>query len=91
MLEEYKVKQDVMTLYCDNISAINISKNLVQHSKTKHIEIRHHFIRELVEEKKIVLEYISTDKQIADIFTKALDTNRFECLRTSLGLCTIEG
>ena len=91
MLEEYKVKQDVMTLYCDNISAINISKNPVQHSKTKHIEIRHHFIRELVEEKKIVLEYISTDKQIADIFTKALDTNRFESLRTSLGLCTIEG
>ncbi|CAM8920783.1 unnamed protein product [Rhodiola kirilowii] len=44
MLEEYGVKQDVMTLYCHNMSAINISKNPVQHSRTKHIDIRHHFI-----------------------------------------------
>ena len=48
MLAEYCVGQDVMTLFDDNISAINISKNSVQHSKTKHIEIRHHFIRDLV-------------------------------------------
>lgn len=90
MLAEYDVGQDVMTLFCDNISAINISKNPVQHSKTKHIEIRHHFIRDLVEEKKIKLEYIHTEKQLADIFTKALDANRFENLRSSLGLCVID-
>ncbi|MCI42745.1 gag-pol polyprotein, partial [Trifolium medium] len=46
MLIEYNVKQDAMALFCDNISAINISKNPVQHSRTKHIDIRHHFIRE---------------------------------------------
>ena len=90
MLTEYDVGQDVMTLFCDNISAINISKNHVQHSKTKHIEIRHHFIRDLVEEKKIKLEYIHTEKQLADIFTKVLDANRFETLRSSLGLCVID-
>ncbi|CAM8902256.1 unnamed protein product [Rhodiola kirilowii] len=73
MLEEYGVEQDVMTLYYDNMSAINISKNLVQHSRTKHINIRRHFIRELVEKKVITLKHVSTEKQLAYIFTKPLD------------------
>lgn len=87
MLVAYAVGQDVMTLFCDNISAINISKNHVQHSKTKHIEIRHHFIRDLVEDKNIRLEYIHTEKQLADIFTKALDVDRFKDLRFSWSMC----
>ncbi|CAM8983988.1 unnamed protein product [Rhodiola kirilowii] len=90
MLEEYGVKQDVMTLYCDNMSAINISKNPVQHSRTKHIDIRHHFIRELVEKKITTLTHVSTEKQLVDIFTKALDNLQFETLRSSLGLCVID-
>jgi hypothetical protein len=90
MLTEYNVTQDVMTLYCDNLSAINISKNPIQHSRTKHIDIRHHFIRELVEEKIIALEHVTTEKQLADIFTKALDANQFECLRGKLGICIHE-
>lgn len=45
MLKEYNVKQDVMTLYCNNMSAINSSKNSIQHSLTKHIDIPHDFIR----------------------------------------------
>ncbi|CAM8877595.1 unnamed protein product [Rhodiola kirilowii] len=53
MLSEYGVTQKEMTLYCDNMSAISISKNPVQHSRTKHIDIRHHFIRELVEQKVV--------------------------------------
>mgnify|MGYP007088618586 FL=1 len=89
MMEEYGLEQGVLTVYCDNTSAINISKNPVQHSKTKHIQVRHHFIRELVEEKKVSLEYISTEKQLADILTKSLDATRFESLRSALGLCTI--
>jgi hypothetical protein len=89
MLKEYGVKQDVMTLYCDNLSAINISKYHVQHSRTKHmhIDIRHHFIRELVEDNIVSLEHVVTEKQLADIFTKALDANQFEKLRGALGLC----
>ena len=55
---DYGIYQEYLTIYCDNTSAINISKNLVQHSQTKHIEIRHHFIRELVEDSTLTLEFI---------------------------------
>ena len=90
MLKEYNVEQDVMTLYCDNMSAINISKNPVQHSRTKHIDIRHHYIRDLVDDKVITLKHVDTEEQIADIFTKALDANQFEKLRGKLGICLLE-
>ena len=79
-----------MTLFCDNLSAINISKNPIQHSRTKHIDIRHHFIRELVEDKAISLEHVTTENQIVDIFTKAFDANKFEELRGKLGICLSE-
>jgi hypothetical protein len=69
MLSEYNVKQDVITLYCDNLNAINISKNPIQHSRTKHIDIRHHFIRNLVEDNVVTLEHVATENQLADIFT----------------------
>ncbi|KAK2442880.1 putative mitochondrial protein [Trifolium repens] len=90
MLKEYDVEQDALTLYCDNMSAINISKNPVQHSKTKHIDIRHHYIRDLVENKIVILEHVGTKEQIADIFTKALDAVQFEKLRGKLGICLHE-
>ena len=79
MLKEYNVKQDVMTLYCDNMSDINISKNPVQHSRTKHIDIRHHYIRDLVDDKVITLEHVATK-----------DANQFERLRGKLGICLLE-
>jgi len=84
MLEEYDVKQSVLTLYCDNLSAINISKNPIQHSRTKHIDIRHHFIRDLVEEKIVTLEHVATEEQLADIFTKPLDVKQIEKLRSKM-------
>jgi hypothetical protein len=90
MLEEYDVQQNVLTLYCDNLSVINISKNLIQHSGTKHIDIRHHFIRDLVEYKVVTLEHVTTEEQLADIFTKALDVKQFEKLRSKLGICIHE-
>lgn len=61
MVEEYNVQQDVMTLYCDNLSAINISKNLIHHNRTKHIDIHHHFIRDLVKDKIVTLEHVTTE------------------------------
>lgn len=82
-----RISQDSMILYCNNISAINISKNHVQHSRTKDIDIRHHFIRELVVGKEIELEYVPTEKQLADILTKPLDNNHFEILRSVVGVC----
>ena len=75
-------------MFCDNTSAINISKNLVQHSKTKHIDIRHHFIRDLVYSNVLILEFVEMEKQFVDIFTKALDFVKFEFLRKSLGICS---
>ena len=90
MLTEYNVSQNVMTLFCDNLSAINISKNPIQHSRTKHIDIRHHFIRDLVEDKVITLKHVATELQLADIFTKALDATQFENLRSKLGICLSE-
>ncbi|KAA0068057.1 retrotransposon protein, putative, Ty1-copia subclass [Cucumis melo var. makuwa] len=87
MLHEYGFDQDTMTLYCDNMSAIDISKNPVQHSRTKHIDIRHHLIGELVEDKVIRLDHIRSNLQLADIFTNSLDANSFEHLRAGLGVC----
>ena len=91
MLTEYNVKQGVMTLFYDNLNAINISKNHIQQSRTKHIDICHHFIREYVEEKIIALEHVATELQLASIFTKALDANQFENLRGKLGIFLYEG
>jgi len=73
-------------LYCDNLSAINISKNPIQHSRTKHIDIRHHFIRDLVRDDVVTLEHVTTEEQLAEIFTKALDVKKFERLRSKLGI-----
>ena len=86
MLEEYIVEQDVLTLYYDNLSTINISKNPIQHSRTKHIYIRHHFIKDLVKDKVVTLEHVDIEEQLADIFTKALDAKKFEKLRGMLGI-----
>jgi hypothetical protein len=73
MLEDYGFSQETITTYCYNYSAISISKNLVQHSRTKYIDIRHHFIRDLVESNIMSLEYMNIKYQLADLLTKLLD------------------
>ncbi|KAK6146449.1 hypothetical protein DH2020_020318 [Rehmannia glutinosa] len=85
-LRDYDVEEKEIPIICDNTSAIAITQNLVLHSRTKHIDVRYHFIRDQVEKKDITLEYISTDKQLADIFTKPLCESRFEDLKHELGL-----
>ena len=72
---------------CDNTSVISLTKNLIQHSTTKHIKIRHHFLRDEVGKNEIMLNFIDTEKQIADVFTKPLNNDRFSFLRRELGLC----
>ena len=86
VLTDYGISQDIMIVYCDNSSAIDISKNPVQHSKTKHIEIRYHFIKDLVERKIVCLEYIPTERQNVDIFTKSLYRSKFETLHQVIGV-----
>jgi hypothetical protein len=73
-------------IYFDNTSAINISKNPVMHSKTKHIPIKYHFLWEQVVEKNIRVEYVGTKEQVADIFTKPLPREAFEYLFQILGV-----
>ena len=80
LIGDYGLSQETMVVYYDNSSTIDISKNLVQHSKTRHIEIRYYFIRELVERKVVTLEYIPTKCQNVDIFTKPLDRSKLEFL-----------
>ncbi|KAK6153546.1 hypothetical protein DH2020_013185 [Rehmannia glutinosa] len=85
-LRDYEIEEKEIPIMCDNTSAIAITQNLVLHSRTKHIDVIYHFIRDHVEKKDIVLEYISTDKQLADIFTKPSCESRFEELKHELGL-----
>ena len=89
LLHDYGIPQDTMCVFCDNISTINLSKNPIQHFKSKHIEIRYHFIRDLVEDKVVCLKFIHTDNQKVDIFTKPLDGPRFESLHKTIGVGTI--
>ena len=90
LLHDYGICQEHLTIYCDNTSAINISKNPVQHSRTKHIEIRHHFITELVEDSTLTLEFIHTNDQKTDLFTKPLDNKRFEFLRQNIDVISMD-
>ena len=62
MLADYRIVLDTFSVFCNNISAINISKNLVQHSRTKHIDICHHFIRDLIESNVLILNFVETEK-----------------------------
>ena len=76
-LSDYGIVLDHIPIKCDNTSAINISKNPVLHSRTKHIKIRHHFIRDHVLKGDVVLEFVDTKNQLADIFTKPLNKDSF--------------
>ncbi|KAJ9547263.1 LOW QUALITY PROTEIN: hypothetical protein OSB04_019806 [Centaurea solstitialis] len=83
-LRDYGFKFDKILIYCDSKSAIAISCNPVQHTKTKHIDIRYHFIKDHVEKGTIELYFVNTEFQLADLFTKALDEKRFNFLITKL-------
>ena len=80
-----------ITLYhipikCDNTSAINLSKNPIQHSRTKHIDIRHHFLCDHIQNGDISLEFVDTNNQLADIFTKPLNEERLNFIKHDLSM-----
>nr|GEX33036.1 retrovirus-related Pol polyprotein from transposon TNT 1-94 [Tanacetum cinerariifolium] len=85
-LTDYGFDFNKIPMYCDNRSAIALCCNNVQHSMSKHIDIRHHFIREQVERGVVELYFVSTDYQLADIFTKALLRQRFKFILPRLGM-----
>jgi hypothetical protein len=65
-------------ILCDNHSCIKMTENLVFHDRSKHIEIRYHFIRDMVQRGALKLQYISTDEQVDDVLTKPLSRVKFE-------------
>ena len=77
-------------IYEDNQGAVSMAKNPVGHARTKHIDIRYHFVREGVQDGAIALKYIATDEMIADILTKPLPKHRFQKLVTELGMKTVK-
>ncbi|GJT23021.1 retrovirus-related pol polyprotein from transposon TNT 1-94, partial [Tanacetum coccineum] len=79
-LLDYGYKFNKIPMYCDSKTAIAISCNPVQHSHTKHINIRYHFIKEHVEKGTVELYFVGTEYQLADLFTKAHPKERFEYL-----------
>ncbi|GJW45800.1 retrovirus-related pol polyprotein from transposon TNT 1-94 [Tanacetum coccineum] len=85
-LTDYGFNFNKIPIYCDSKSAIAISCNPVQHSRTKHIDVRYHFIKEHVEKGTIELYFVKTDYQLADLFTKALPVDRFNYLVRRLGM-----
>ncbi|GJR63991.1 copia protein [Tanacetum coccineum] len=85
-LSDYGFVYNHIPLYCDNKSAIALFYNNVQHTRSKHIDIRHHFIREQVEKGVVELYFMRTEYQLADIFTKALPRERFEFILPRLGM-----
>ena len=74
-----------VSLLCDNMVAINLTKNQVQHSRTKHIEIRHHFIRDHINNGDCEIKFASTESQLADVFIKPLSKDKFYSLKIELG------
>ncbi|GKA29824.1 hypothetical protein Tco_0716069 [Tanacetum coccineum] len=89
-LTEYDILYEKVPIFCDNTSTIAISNNPVLHSRTKHIDIRYHFIRDRILKGDIELHFIPTQYQLADIFTKPLDEPTFKRLIVELCMLNID-
>jgi hypothetical protein len=79
----YRVRKP-MTVWCDNLSTIQITKHATNHDRTKHIDVRYFYVRDLVIKKQVEVKWIETGKQTADIFTKALEPQPFLTHRNKL-------
>ena len=85
-LEDYQITANSIPIYCDNTAAICLSKNPILHSRAKHIEIKHHFIRDYVQKGILDIQFIDTENQWADIFTKPLTVERFDFIKKNLNM-----
>ena len=87
MLDDLQAKpKDPTVLMEDNSGAIAIAKNPVSHARTKHIDVRYHYVHEAVQDSTINLTYCPTEEMAADLLTKPLPCGRFETLRINMGL-----
>ena len=85
-LEDFNLRYTKIPILCDNTSAINLTKNPIQHSRSKHIDIKHHFIRDHVHKGDSKLRFINTKGQITDIFIKPLVEDRFCHIKNLLNM-----
>ena len=85
-LRDFGYNLSKVPLLCDNESAICMADNRVEHSRTKHIDIRHYFLRDYQQQGEIEVYHISTKNQLANIFTKPLDEKRFYKLHSELNV-----
>jgi hypothetical protein len=85
-LRDYGYKLSKVPLLCDNESAIRMTDNPIEHNRTKHIDIRYHFLRDHQQKRDIKIAYVNTHNQLSDIFTKTLDEKTFSKLRNELNI-----
>ena len=86
----FDLQLDATCIYCNNQSCVKLSKNSVFHDKSKHIEIKYHYIRDMVQRGAVKLQYVVTNEQIANVLTKPLAKVKFEYFREKLGVLQIE-
>jgi hypothetical protein len=86
-MRDFGVIFERVPLMCDNTSVISVAKNLVFHKRMRHLERRHHLLRDHVGKGGIEMRYIGTERQLADIFTKLLDSSHFDALPGDIGVC----
>ena len=82
----FQERLETTVIHCDNQSCLKLTENPVFHDRSKHIEMKYHFIRDMVQRHTIKLQYIRTDEQIADILTKPLSLGKFVYFRDKLGM-----
>ena len=82
----FDLQLDATCIYYDNQSCVKLTENLVFHDKSNHIEIKYHYIRDMVQRRVVKLHYVATDEQIVDVLTKPLARVKFEYFRENLGV-----
>jgi len=85
-LEDYQINANIIPIYCDNTAAICLSKNPILHSRAKHIEIKHHFMRDYAQKGILDIQFIDIEHQWDDIFIKPLTMERFDFIKKNLNM-----
>jgi len=85
-LKDYQINANSIPIFYDNTAVICLSKNPILHTRAKHIEIKHHFIRDYVQKGILDIQFIDTEQQWADIFTKPLTIERFDFRKKNLNM-----
>ena len=86
LLDLFSTELEPTVIHCDNQSCIKLSENHVFHDRSKHIEMRYHYVRDMVQKNVLSIQYVLTTEQIADIFTKPLSLTKFVYFHDKLGV-----